>query len=114
MITPSMTILQETVEPAMLGRVFGFVGIVMTVAMPLSMVVFGPLADRYSVESLLVVAGALLVAFVAVVLAVPSARRSLAAISRPAPEPAERAPVDTGLRAQDGVAGGPWSGPAGG
>lgn len=84
MSAPSMAILQETVEPEMQGRVFGFVGIVMTVAMPLSMVVFGPLADRYSVQVLLVVAGALLVAFIATVLSVPSARRSLAAIARPA------------------------------
>jgi DHA3 family macrolide efflux protein-like MFS transporter len=84
MSAPSMAILQETVEPEMQGRVFGFVGIVMTVAMPLSMVVFGPLADRYSVESLLVVAGVLLAAFVAAVLAVPSARRSLAEVARPA------------------------------
>jgi DHA3 family macrolide efflux protein-like MFS transporter len=83
MSAPAMAILQETVEPEMQGRVFGFVGIVMTVAMPLSMVAFGPLADRYSVESLLVLAGALLTAFVLVVLAVPSARRSLAAVSRP-------------------------------
>ncbi|GAB6938521.1 MFS transporter [Isoptericola variabilis] len=95
MSAPSMAILQETVEPEMQGRVFGFVGIVMTVAMPLSMVVFGPLADRYSVQVLLVVAGALLVAFVAAVLAAPSARRSLAAIARPAPtEPVFDAPVD--------------------
>ncbi|GAA1712111.1 MFS transporter [Isoptericola hypogeus] len=94
MSAPSVTILQETVEPEMLGRVFGFVGIVMTVAMPLSMVVFGPLADVYSVESLLVVAGLLLVAFVAVVFMVPSARRSLAAISRPAAEPADGAPAE--------------------
>ncbi|SKC52881.1 MFS transporter [Krasilnikoviella flava] len=84
MSTPAMSILQETVALEMQGRVFGFVGIVMTVAMPLSMVVFGPLADRYAVESLLVVAGALLTAFVAVVLVIPSARRSLAAVSRPA------------------------------
>jgi MFS transporter, DHA3 family, macrolide efflux protein len=83
MSAPSMAILQETVEPEMQGRVFGFVGIVMTVAMPLSMVVFGPLADRVSVQVLLIVAGALLAAFVAVVLAVPSARRSLAAVARP-------------------------------
>ncbi|MGF0116142.1 MFS transporter [Promicromonospora sp. Marseille-Q5078] len=84
MSAPSMAILQETVEPEMQGRVFGFVGIVMTVAMPLSMVVFGPLADRVSVQVLLVVAGTLLAAFVAAVLSVPSARRSLAAIARPA------------------------------
>jgi DHA3 family macrolide efflux protein-like MFS transporter len=87
MSAPAMAILQETVEPQMHGRVFGFVGIVMTVAMPLSMVAFGPLADRYSVESLLVVAGALLTGFVLVVLAIPSARRSLAAVSRPAVDP---------------------------
>ncbi|WP_460707301.1 MFS transporter [Myceligenerans halotolerans] len=78
--TPSMTIIQERVEPEMQGRVFGFVGIVMTVAMPLSMVVFGPLADRFSVESLLVVAGLLLFAVVGAILAVPAARRSLARI----------------------------------
>ena len=83
MSTPAMSILQETVEPEMQGRVFGFVGIVMTVSMPLSMVVFGPLADTYAVETLLVVAGVLLTAFVAVVLAVPSARRSLASVARP-------------------------------
>lgn len=84
MSTSAMSILQETVEPEMQGRVFGFVGIVMSVSMPLSMVVFGPLADTYAVESLLVVAGVLLTAFVAVVLAAPSARRSLASVARPA------------------------------
>lgn len=81
MSTPAMTILQETVEPEMQGRVFGFVGIVMAVAMPLSMVVFGPLADSFTVESLLIVAGILLAAFVAALLAIPTARRSLAQIS---------------------------------
>ena len=79
--TPAFTILQERVEPEMQGRVFGFVGIVMTVAMPLSMVVFGPLADQYSVESLLILAGALLVAVLGGILAVPRpARRSLAQV----------------------------------
>jgi DHA3 family macrolide efflux protein-like MFS transporter len=78
--TPAFTILQERVEPEMQGRVFGFVGIVMTVAMPLSMVVFGPLADRYSVESLLILAGVLLVAVLGGILAVPAARRSLAQV----------------------------------
>ncbi|MFC7876513.1 MFS transporter [Isoptericola sp. NPDC057391] len=94
MSAPSMAILQETVEPEVQGRVFGFVGIVMTVAMPLSMVVFGPLADRFSVQVLLVVAGALLVAFVAAVLSVPSARRSLGAIARPVAPELDDAPVD--------------------
>ncbi|PZR55520.1 MFS transporter [Xylanimonas oleitrophica] len=94
MNAPAVTILQETVEPEMQGRVFGFVGIVMTVAMPASMVVFGPLADRYSVESLLVVAGALLVAFVVTVLALPGARRSLAQVAAPASAPASSADAE--------------------
>jgi DHA3 family macrolide efflux protein-like MFS transporter len=84
--TPAFTIIQERVEPEMQGRVFGFVGIVMTVAMPLSMVVFGPLADQFSVESLLVLAGILLVVVLGTILAVPAARRSLAQVDT-APEP---------------------------
>lgn len=86
--TPALTIIQERVEPEMQGRVFGFVGIVMTVAMPLSMVVFGPLADQFSVEALLILAGVLLVAVLGAILAFPGARRSLAQVDA-APAPAE-------------------------
>ncbi|MDC7122801.1 MFS transporter [Cellulomonas fimi] len=75
--TPSTTVLQETVEPEMQGRVFGFVGIVMAVAMPLGMAVFGPLADVVSVELLLVLAGAALFVVVGVALALPSGRRAV-------------------------------------
>ena len=82
--TTSMTVLQETVEPQMQGRVFGFVGIVMAVAMPLGMVAFGPLADRFTVESLLVVSGVLMFAVVAVALATPSGRRALTTAHGPA------------------------------
>ncbi|MFI2363529.1 MFS transporter [Promicromonospora sp. NPDC019610] len=78
--TPALTIIQERVEPEMQGRVFGFVGIVMTVAMPLSMVVFGPLADQFSVEALLILAGVLLVVVLGAILAFPGARRSLAQV----------------------------------
>ena len=88
----TLTIFQEKVDPEMLGRVFGFVGIVMTVSMPLSMVVFGPLADEVSVESLLVVAGALLLGALGVLMALPSARRSLREVAGPpadVPAPAE-------------------------
>ena len=55
--TPSMTLLQETVEPERQGRVFGFVGIVMALAMPIGMLVFGPLADVVPIETILVVTG---------------------------------------------------------
>ena len=77
--TPSMTVLQETVEPQMQGRVFGFVGIVMALAMPLGMAIFGPLADRFAVEALLVAAGVALFAVVGSALALPSGRRAMAA-----------------------------------
>ena len=77
--TPAMTVLQETVEPDRQGRVFGFVGIVMAVAMPLGMSVFGPLADRYSVESLLVICGVLMVAVALAAVSLPAGRRAMAA-----------------------------------
>lgn len=80
--TTSMTLLQERVEPERQGRVFGFVGIVMAVSMPLGMTVFGPLADVVSVELLLVVAGALTFVVVAVAVLVPSGRRAMAAVGQ--------------------------------
>jgi DHA3 family macrolide efflux protein-like MFS transporter len=77
--TSSMTLLQETVEPERQGRVFGFVGIVMAVAMPFGMAVLGPLADIVSVEILLIATGAItaLIAVVAVLL--PAGKRAIAA-----------------------------------
>ncbi|HEX5858161.1 MAG TPA: MFS transporter [Microbacterium sp.] len=77
--TPSMTILQETVEPERQGRVFGFVGIVMAVAMPVGMLVFGPLADLVPVEWVLISAGILTFVVVALAVWLPSGRRAVAA-----------------------------------
>jgi len=77
--TTSMTLLQETVEPHMQGRVFGFVGIVMAVAMPLGMAIFGPLADRFTVESVLIAAGLATFGVVAAAVALPSGRRAMTA-----------------------------------
>ena len=75
--TPSMTLLQLRVEPEKQGRVFGFVGIVMAVAMPLGMVVFGPLADQLPVQWILVGAGILTFIVVGLALIVPSGREAL-------------------------------------
>ncbi|QKJ20051.1 MFS transporter [Microbacterium hominis] len=77
--TPSMTLLQETVEPERQGRVFGFVGIVMAVAMPLGMTVFGPLADVVAIEVLLVAAGVLTFVVVALAVWLPAGQRAIAA-----------------------------------
>ncbi len=88
--TASMTLLQETVEPERQGRVFGFVGIVMAVAMPLGMAVLGPLADIVSVEILLIATGALTVLIAVVAVLLPAGKRAIAA-----------AHDSTGINAQD-------------
>ena len=49
-----MTVLQETVEPQAHGRVSGFVTAIVT---PIGTGVFGPLADRFTVGSVLVASG---------------------------------------------------------
>ena len=77
--TSAMTLLQETVEPERQGRVFGFVGIVMAVAMPLGMAILGPLADIVSVEILLIITGAMTVLVAAMAWFAPSAKAALKA-----------------------------------
>lgn len=76
--TPSMTLIQESVEPGMQGRVFGFMGIVMALAMPLGVGIFGPLADRFEVQTLLVVAGSLMLAVAVAAVTLPAGRRAMA------------------------------------
>lgn len=77
--TSAMTLLQETVEPERQGRVFGFVGIVMSVAMPIGMAVLGPLADIVSVELLLIVTGAATVVIATLAATLPAGRKAMAA-----------------------------------
>jgi DHA3 family macrolide efflux protein-like MFS transporter len=77
--TSAMTLLQETVEPERQGRVFGFVGIVMSVAMPIGMVVLGPLADVVSVELLLIATGAATVVIALLAILSPSGKRAIEA-----------------------------------
>ena len=77
--TSAMTLLQETVEPERQGRVFGFLGIVMAVAMPLGMSILGPLADVVSVEILLIVTGIATVLIAVVAVLLPAGRRAMAA-----------------------------------
>lgn len=77
--TSAFTLLQETVEPERQGRVFGFVGIVMAVAMPLGMAVLGPLADIVSVELLLIITGAATVVIAVIAILLPAGKRAIAA-----------------------------------
>ncbi|MCR2785189.1 MULTISPECIES: MFS transporter [unclassified Microbacterium] len=75
--TPAFTLLQETVEPERQGRVFGFVGIVMAVAMPLGMAVLGPLADIIAIEVLLIATGILTFVVVGAAVWLPVGRRAV-------------------------------------
>jgi DHA3 family macrolide efflux protein-like MFS transporter len=77
--TSATTLLQETVEPERQGRVFGFVGIVMSVAMPIGMAVLGPLADVVSVEILLIITGAATVVIALIAVLLPAGKRAIAA-----------------------------------
>jgi len=69
--TPFVVLLQETVEPDMLGRVFGLVQMLASSGVPLGMIVFGPLSDRVSIEALLLATGVLIVLQGAVLFARP-------------------------------------------
>jgi DHA3 family macrolide efflux protein-like MFS transporter len=100
--TPSMTLIQETVEPERQGRVFGFLGIVMAVAAPIGMLVFGPLADVVPIESILVGSGIATFVVIGLALGLPAGRRAIeaanaassAAMAAPAtPPPGAVAPV---------------------
>jgi DHA3 family macrolide efflux protein-like MFS transporter len=95
--TPSTTLLQERVEPEFQGRVFGFVGVVMATAMPIGMVLFGPLADVVPVEWVLVGAGIATFVVVAIAVVVPAGRAALATgadVPATSGEPVEHAERD--------------------
>ena len=76
--TPIFTVLQESVDPERLGRVFGFVSIVSAMGMPAGMLVFGPLANVISVEAVLVISGVLMFGIGVLAFLTPSGRAALA------------------------------------
>jgi DHA3 family macrolide efflux protein-like MFS transporter len=91
--TSAMTTLQETVEPERQGRVFGFVGIVISVAMPIGMSVLGPLADVFPVENLLVASGVAMIIAVGLAVSLPAGRRAVAA-ARASTKASSQTPAD--------------------
>lgn len=56
--TPVMTLLQTSVDSAYMGRVLSVFNMVSSIMMPAGMVLFGPLADIVSIDSILMVTGA--------------------------------------------------------
>lgn len=55
--TPITVLLQEQVSKRMHGRVFSFMNVVVSAALPMGMVFFGPLADIVSIQSILIGGG---------------------------------------------------------
>ena len=70
----------------------GAFGIVMAVAMPLGMVVFGPLADVMPIEILLIAAGILTFVVIGLAVWLPAGQRAIAA-AREASQVAEHDPA---------------------
>lgn len=58
--TAETVFIQENTQPTMMGRVFSIVQIISASAMPVAILLFGPLADIVSVEVILIVSGTLL------------------------------------------------------
>lgn len=58
--TPFTVLLQQKVEQDYLGRVFGVLSMISSSIMPLSMLVYGPVADFIRIEWLLIVTGLLM------------------------------------------------------
>jgi len=57
---PSMAMLQERVDDEYRGRIFSVMNMISGAALPLGMLVFGPLADVVSIQLLMLVSGALM------------------------------------------------------
>lgn len=53
--TAVFTLVQEKVEPSMMGRVFSLVNVMFTGFMPLGMAIFGPLADIVRIQTMVII-----------------------------------------------------------
>jgi MFS transporter, DHA3 family, macrolide efflux protein len=81
--TPSAVMMQEKVEGAYLGRVFSVLGMISASAMPLGMLVFGPMADFVDIEWILIGSG--LAMAVAAITMLSNRRLVHAGIPKPIP-----------------------------
>ncbi len=62
--TATMTLLQQRTDISMQGRIFAFLNIMYSGALPLGMALFGPLSDVVSMRALMVLSGVLLMLLV--------------------------------------------------
>ncbi len=89
--TPATVVMQQRVDGDYLGRVFGVMSMIASIGMPVGMLVFGPLADRVPIETLLLVTGPAIV--VVGLLALRSRTMLAAGEPLPKPEVADTAPA---------------------
>jgi DHA3 family macrolide efflux protein-like MFS transporter len=61
--TPVTVILQEQVDPAYMGRVTSISTMINSIAMPIGIAFFGPLADIIDIEWLMIASGGLMLLF---------------------------------------------------
>lgn len=59
--TPTTVLIQEKTTIDMQGRVFSLLQLIATIALPLGMIIFGPLADHLEIQSLLIFSGLLII-----------------------------------------------------
>lgn len=85
--TPATVLIQERVEGDYLGRIFSVMGMIGSVGMPVSMMVFGPLADAVPIETLLITTGPAIMA----VSLLPMLNRTMLEAGRPKPKAEEKA-----------------------
>lgn len=81
--TPAIALLQQKVEGEYQGRVFGVLGMIQSAIMPISILVFGPLADAIDIEWLLIGTGIIL-AIMGVLL---YGNKTMIEAGKPIPEP---------------------------
>jgi DHA3 family macrolide efflux protein-like MFS transporter len=72
--TPMVTLIQERVSPDFTGRVFSVITASQTIAMPLGMLVWGPLGDMFPIDFLMIASGVGLLSVAFFVLRTPADR----------------------------------------
>ncbi len=72
---PQIALMQERIESAFLGRIFGLYSSIMSLAMPFGLVISGLFAERVGVHTWFFLSGLLCFALTLVSLALPSVRR---------------------------------------
>jgi DHA3 family macrolide efflux protein-like MFS transporter len=59
--TAGIVYIQEKVQPDMMGKVFSLIAFIGNASMPIAILFFGPMSDIISIESMLIVTGALMI-----------------------------------------------------